>query len=353
MATQTGTLDISSLLAARFQSAVAFGLSTIQRILEADVAAHNTIVLQMVSEICEVTTDRQRIYGTSASGEMVEVDEFGRSPTQKSAPGATVGFPLRLFQYGLGWTQKWLETRTPADLAIAVQAAEKAHLKAIQKEVKRAIFLSANYTFNDHLVDKVDLAVKRFINADSAGIPEGPNGEAFDGATHTHYSPVAALDAASLTALIDNVVEHGHGGMVKVAIARANEAAVRGLTGFTAYQDPRLVFGASTTGVPGTRLDITRLDNRAIGIYGAAEVWVKPWAIANYAFAWDAAAAQKPLGFRQRQQQTLQGLRIAAQLDTHPLHAQYMEAEYGIGVWTRTNGGVLYFNGGAYVDPTI
>lgn len=353
MPQNTGSYDISTLLAARFQSAAQFGLSTITDILTADIAAHNAIVTQMVSEMAEVTSDRQRIYGTSVGGDMTEVDEFGAAPTQRSLPGSTVGFPLKLFQFNLGWTEKWLQTRTPADLAIAVQGAQKAHLKAVVRELKRAIFVSANYTHRDHLVDNVDLAVKRFVNADSANIPDGPNGETFAGATHTHYDGEVSLTAAFLKAVINNVIEHGHGGNVKVAISRTDETAVRALTGFTGYQDPRLVFGASTTGVPAQRLDITRLDNRAIGIFEGAEVWVKPWAIANYVFAWDAGDSRKPLAYRQRDNQALQGLRIASTFSSHPLVAQFMEAEYGIGVWTRTNGAVLYFANATYADPTI
>lgn len=347
----TGTHDISTLLASRLTSAAAFGLDTIQAILEADVAAHNAIVTDMVGAMCDVTTDRQRKYGSSAGGEMAEVDEYGRSATQLAQPGATGGYPLRLFQYAIGWTSKWFETHTPADMATAVQAAEKAHLRRVQREIKRAIFGATNYTFNDFLVDGVDLAVKRFVNADSQAIPEGPNGESFDSSTHTHYNANATLTAAALLDTIDDVIEHGHGGMVKVAIAKADETAVRALSGFTAYTDPRIIYRATDT--PGQTLDISRLDSRAIGIFGGAEVWTKPWAIANYAFAWDDASPSKPLAFRQRASTSLQGLRIAATLDTHPLHAQYMEAEFGVGVWTRTNGAVLYFAAGAWADPTI
>lgn len=347
----TGTFDISTLLATRFQSAAAFGLDTIQQVLAADVAAHNAIVQEMVGGMCEVTTDRQRRYGTSASGEMVEVDEYGRSQTQVDRPGATVGFPMRLFQFGLGWTAKWFETHTPADMAIAVQNAQKAHWRSVQREIKRAVYLSANYTFNDFLVDRVDLAVKRFVNADSAGIPDGPNGETFDGASHTHYDANSGLTAATAKAIINDVIEHGHGNMVKLAISRTDEATVRALTGFVAYPDPRIIYRATDTA--GQTLDISRLDNRAIGIFEGAEVWVKPWAIANYLFAWDDADPMKPLAYRQREAAALQGLRVAAQLDTHPLYAQYMEAEFGVGVWTRTNGAVLYFGGGSYTDPTI
>lgn len=351
MTTQTGTLTISDLLAARFQSVADFGLDTIQRILAADIAAHNAAVQDMVGDLCELTTDRQRIYGTSVGGEMVEVDEFGRSPTQKAAPGSTVAFPLNLHQYAIGWTRKWFQTHTPAEMAIATQAAQKAHLKAIQKSIKKAVFLSANYTFRDYLVDNVDLAVKRLVNADGAGIPEGPNGELFDGSTHTHYDAINGLTAVALTSIIDDVVEHGFGGRVRVVISRTDETTVRGLTGFTPYVDPRIIYRATDT--PGQTLDITRLDNRAIGIFGAAEVWVKSWGIANYAFAYDAGSPMKPLCYRQRSATTMTGLRIAAELDTFPLLAQYMEAEFGIGVWTRTNGAVLYFGAGVWADPTI
>lgn len=351
MAISTGTYDISALLAARFQSVADFGLDTIQRILQADLAAHNTIVRSMVEELADIVTDRQRLYGTSVGGEMVEVDEYGRAPTQRVAPGSTVGFPLRLFQFALGWTRKFMEVATPADLAQHQLAAQGAHMRAVQRDLKRAVYLASNYTYRDHLVDNVDLSVKRLVNADSAGIPNGPNGETFDGATHTHYDANASLTATVLKNTINDVIEHGHGAQVRVAFNKADETAVRALTGFVAYADPRLVY--RNTDTPENTVDLSRLDNRAIGIFEGAEVWIKSWAIANYAFAWDAGDPRKPIAFRQRSQTTLQGLRIAADNDAYPLHAQYMEAEFGMGVWTRTNGAVLYFAGGAYTDPTI
>lgn len=353
MGTITGTQDISTLLAARFSSAAAYGLDSIQQVLAADIAAHNALVADMVGELADVTTDRQRIYGTSVSGEMVEVDEYGRAPTQKNVAGATSGFPLKLYQYALGWTAKWMQIKTPADLAEGTLGAEKAHLKAVQKAIKQALFNNTNYTYVDYLVDGVSLGVKRLVNADGAAIPDDPFGNTFDGSSHTHYDANATLTAAKVTSTIETVVEHGFGGAVRVAINRGDETAFRALSGFTAYQDPRLVFGASTTGVPETRLDISRLDNRAIGLFGAAEVWVKPWVPRYYLFAWDAGSPQKPLAFRQRDAQTLQGLRIAATMDEYPLYAQYMEAEYGVGVWNRTNGACLYFNNASWANPTF
>lgn len=346
----TGTHDISQLLATRFQSVVEYGVDRIATVLQNDLAAHNAIMTDMVSGLCEVTTDRQRRYGESRSAQMVEVDEYGRSATQRTRGGSTVGFPLRLFQYALGWTEKWMQNRTPADMAEAMLTAQKAHRRQIYQEIQRAVFGSTNYAFTDHLVDNVDLAVKRLVNADSMAIPDGPNGETFNAATHTHYDANASLTTTVASALIDDVTEHGHTDSVKVVIARANEAAWKALTGFEAYQDPRMIFRATDT--PAQTLDITKIDNRAIGLYGGAEVWVKPWGIANYAFAWD-SMGPKPLAFRQRAATALQGLRIASTISTFPLTAEYMEAEFGIGVWERTNGAVLYFGGGSYAVPTI
>lgn len=351
MGTNTGTYDISSLLKVTFQTVAEFGMDTIAQVLQRDLAAWNAMVSEMVSELCEVTTDRQRIYGTSVAGEMLEVDEYGLAPTQKAAPGATVGFPLRLFQYNIGWTAKYLQVATPADLATQQLAAEKANWREIQRQLKKAIYPSANYTFRDHLIDNVELAVKRFVNADGAGIPDGPNGETFDGAAHTHYDASNGWSASELTEAINSVIEHGHGGNVKVAINKADETAVRALEGFVAYVDPRIVL--QTTEAPAQRLDISRLDNRPIGIFGGAEVWVKSWAIDNYPFIWDAADPNKPLAYRQRTQESLQGLRIAFENADYPLYAKDMESEFGIAVWTRTNGLVHYTGGSSYSDPII
>jgi hypothetical protein len=49
----------------------------------------------------------------------------------------------------------------------------------------------------------------------------------------------------------------------------------------------------------------------------------------------------------------MQGLRVAALNNDYPLLAKDMEAEFGIAVWTRTNGAVLYDANATYADPTI
>ncbi len=351
MTQKTGTHDISSLLAATNLTAVVYGLDTIAEVLAADNANYNVIVDGMMSDLAAVTTDRQRIQGSSVGGDSQEVDEYSRVPTQKDLPGYFIGFPLRKFHYAVGFTRQFEKKATPADYAIQQQAKQGADFRRLLYELKKVIYTPTNYSFVDLNVDKATLAVKAFINADATAIQNGPNSEVFNGATHTHYDGSATLTAAALQAEINDVVEHGFGGGVKVFINAADEAAVRALTGFTAYLDPRVSINANANQANGQRLDITRLDNRAIGIFGAAEVWVKPWTIANYAFVTDTENGRKPLVMRRDSDSV--GLHLEATIETFPLRAEYYENMFGLGVWNRLNGAVLQFNNATYTAPTL
>lgn len=354
MAVKTGTFDVASLLANKQTTAATFGLENIATVLQNDIAVQNRVMNGMIQEFAERTTERLMLVGASDSGDMVEVDQFGRSRTQKPAVGANLGVPLRLFQYAVGWTRKYFEQTSVADVVLRASGGQKAYRKKVILEMKRAIYRSANYTFRDRLVAPVvDLPVKRFANADSFGIPEGPNGETFDASTHQHYTFNATLTAPTLLAHVNNVAEHTNTGALQTYINSADEAAVSALTGFKPATDIRFATGNTDGTLLAPRLDYRRMNDRAIGTFGPSEVWVKPWAIANYAVTLDTAAPQKALAFRQRTNAADAGLGIAAELDAFPLHAQYMEAEFGIAVQNRVAGAVFYFAGGAYADPTL
>lgn len=351
MSIQTGTHDISSLLAARNQSVAAFGVDNVARVVANDLAAYSTIARDQLTLLADVTTDRQRIYGGSATGRMMEVDEYGRGPTQRPFVNSQVGFPLRKFQYPWGWTREWEEEKTVGDAVQATQQAQQGYFQRLSVELQRAMYLSANYTHTDHLVDNVAFGVKRYVNADSAAIPNGPNGETFTASSHTHYLATATLTTTGADAAITTLVEHGHGSDVRFFINQANETAWRALTGFVPLQVPYVNINTAAN-QPNQRLDITRLNNRLIGYYGAAQVWTKPWAIANYALLADVGDARKPLVVRERVPGSM-ALRMSAEIDTHPMRSQYLEAKFGIGVWTRTNGVVWQFNSASFSDPTI
>lgn len=265
MAGRTGTHDITFLL--QSTNPITNGNLTFQEVvdaLDADVNAYNTIMRDQLDALVTVragVAGRIGVYGGSASGSMTEVDEYGRAPTQRAAAVAQVAFPFKKYQYPVGWTKEWEKRRSAADFARAVQGAQIGHRQRVSAEIKKALYLSSNFTFRDHLVDNVDLAVKRLVNADGATIPNGPNGETFDGSTHTHYLANATLTTAAVDSAISTVIEHGHGSSLRIYIAQTNETAFRALTGFVAYVDPRLMLGTQAN-QPAQRLDITAQNNR-------------------------------------------------------------------------------------------
>jgi hypothetical protein len=318
-------------------------------ILQADLAAWNSMVQSQLSDLCEFSTDAMRWYGTSSDSQMTEVDEYGLPAAQRIGNGYNIGFPLRSFQFAAGWTAKFLKTATPADLAQKQLDAQVAHKKMIQTQIQKALLKKANYTVRDFLVDNVDLPVKRLLNADGATIADGPNGTSFAG-THLHYQSTGTPTVQDYINTIDNVVEHGFGSGLRLYINRSNESVVSAYTGFVKNQPVYMQGFLSAAGISTAMLDETRLDDRHIGYLHGAEVWTKPWIPANYAFAFAAGDSRKPLVFRQRANAGMQGLQLVAHFDTHPLQADIFEAEFGLGAWERSNGAVLYVGNDTWAD---
>ncbi len=350
-----GTLTTFDTLASNFQTVAEYGEDRAYEAISRLLDAHNRILREDLAEFVEFSIDRQRRYGGADTMEMVDVDEMGTADAQKVSAGQTVGFPLRLRQSALQWTRKWFQVHTVSELAVQYEAARTADIRRIRKDLLNALFQPTNYTFNDSLIDHVDLPVKRLLNADGVAIPPDAYGNTVDGSTHTHYLGTASFSAADLQALIDTVVEHNpDGAEVKVFINRAEEAAVRAFAGFTAYLDARIVPADTTTRADGA-LNMTNVQNRAIGVFDAAEIWVKSWIPANYALAFDMNPSRRPLVYRVRPgvNQGFGDLQLASNDEAYPLRAQHFEREFGIGVWMRDAAAVLRTNNATYAAPTI
>lgn len=359
MPLQTGTHTIADLSSNVFARDLAVdNIDALNDAIQADLAMHNARVNEMVSDLCEISQERSTVYGTNAQGEAVSKDEFTRAPTQRITRGGKVEFPLDGFEYAVGWTAEYLRRATVQDMALKTIAARQAHLRRIAYDVKRALFAPTNYTWRDRRVDDVDLNVKRLVNADGAAIPNGPNGESFNAATHTHYDALdwgaanTATRDAAVRATVQDVVEHGHGTDVRIYINRAQEADFRALDGFEPLVMPNMVYRSTDTAA-GPALDITRTDNRQIGFYDGNPVWTKPWVPANYILTFAAGVPEKTLRMRVSTLQSEQGLFIAGEIITHPLQAQYMNFVHGFGVHNRTNGAITYLGGGTYTEPTL
>jgi len=353
-----GTLSTLDTLAATQQSIAEYGEDRAWDQIDVALAAHNRQMQELVDGFVEITADRQRRYGSAASKSMQELDQFGQPAPQKVTAGVTVGFPLRLYGDALQWTRKFMQTPgSAAQLTAELNSMMDADRRNIIYQIKKALFTPAGYSFLDVLIDSVTLAVKPLVNADGASIPLGPNGESFNAGSHTHYlyTTGTAIAAADLSGLITTVLEHHNTGTPVVYISTAEESAVRGLVGFTAYIDARIVRGGgATTDVAGAGLDMMNPYDRAIGLFGAAEIRVRPWMPSGYLLATVLNAGMSPLVMRTRG--GFGALQLIFEDESHPLRAKSYEREFGMGVWTRTGAAVLYIdtgNGDVYVAPTL
>ncbi len=358
-----GTLDVFSSLAAQAgsQNVAQFGEDRVFDAIQRGFEIHNRITRELIADFVEFTTDRLRRFGGNAVGDMEPTDEFGIPDAQKFITGDNLGFPLRYFTYGIQWTRKFLQNNTVRDLLKEATAARQAHIRRIQRELLRAIFKPTNnLVYKDELIDYVTLPVRALRNADSTAMSPNPyNGAEFDPATHTHYLFGTAITNANLQALIDTVQEHGVVGTLIVEIPQLAEAAVRALTSFVPQIQANITLGGGSTVTVATgALEQIDTSNRKIGVFGAAEVWVKPWSQAtSSATYWVTCrdSGKRPIGFRSREGVTPVNLVIEYENENFPLRARVLSDEFGLAVSDREAMAVLYIAAaaGAYVMPTI
>jgi hypothetical protein len=284
---------------------------------------------------------------------MLEVDEFSQGPTQKDTGGALWQIPLRKFQFATGWTKDYEEEAPASEFAIKNQAAQGADSRRTRYEILRAIFNPTNYSFVDLFKDKATIAVKAFINADGAAIPNGPNAEVFDGSTHTHYnasprrSPRPRSRRRSTTSPSTGTAPSSASTSTRTDAASFS-GAVRASS---RSSSPNITIGMRTATArdAAPRHDAPR--QPADRLVQRRRRLVKPWVPQNYLAAIDIGAPQKPL--RRRVKTNDRGLHIAGEVDVHPLRAQYIERYQGFGALNRLAVAVLKFNNATYSAPAL
>jgi hypothetical protein len=348
-----GTLQITDTLAAQRTLIANFGEDNAYAAIANYLQAWNRISDEMLMELAEPTTDRLRRYGGVDSVVMIRGDEFSRPDAQKAVAGVNIGIPLEMYQVALQWTRKYFQMHFVSELEAQVNAVRTADERRIVYEIQRAIFTPTNnLSYVDHLVDnsaQITLPVRALLNGDGTAIPADPWGNTF-ATNHTHYIGTSSFAAGDISALITLVQEHYNEGGIRVYINQAQEATIRGFTGFQPIYDGRLTLANNITYATGT-LDIMNVYNRQIGIFGAAEVWVKPWVISGYVFAFN-PNQRKPLALRNRPGAPT-GLQMVADNEQYPLRAQTFEREFGLSVQERGNGAVLDTAHSSYTAPTI
>jgi hypothetical protein len=316
--------------------------------------AHNLLVNMITGDLVLRTTDRLTTWGGNATVDMIDGDQFSRPDVQKmQVSPTTLGFPLYLKQIAWGVTRLFMMNKTVKDLDEILVAIRDADIRDIGKSIRAALFNPTNnLTYVDKRTDGATIPQRRLLNADSATIPPDPYGNTFNAASHTHFLGYnsGSFAVGDLTIGINTVLEHYLNGEMRVYIAKNLETTVRGFSGFYPYYDARLRLAADTTVAAQKALDMENNQDRAIGIFDSAEIFVKPWVPSNYIFFYN-ATAPKPLRMRVRDDS--QGsLHIAADLEIYPLRAQFMEREYGISILERSNGACMLTTSNTYSAPS-
>lgn len=362
---QYGTLQLLDQLATIDKDNVfTYGEDLLYNHIRDLLVAHNTMTQDIFGLLVSPTTEKVARYGADAvGGSMVEVDEWGSADVQKtSVTGYDIGWPLKDYQYAIGWTRKYFETKMVSDIAKEYINAQTADIKNLKLQALTALMRATNYTFVDRLTNSQSLPVKALMNADSSAIPIDQFGNTFNGATHTHLVGRigGSMAAADITALIDNIVEHGvNGGRVIVYINQAQEAAIRTFTSnFDPYQAPMLNAGPGSTAdqiVGNPREDMYAIDDKPIGIWnGFVVIHVKPWVPANYVLALLVGGSGGAiLRLRTRDIAGYGSFRMVAEHEHFPLRAQTFEREFGVGVWNRLGAAILYIGDTTYAAPTL
>ena len=347
---RTGTYEVNDLLGIETVTAAELGLDNIADAIRRYVGAWNGQVGEMMALLANQDTRARGVWGGQAEGKFREVEEYASSRTQKSGLPLENGWPIRKYDYTVGWTFDYLQTASAARIAQQTLQVRAADLANLRYQIARAIFRATEYPFVDKHETRMSYKVKPFLNGDTDVPPISPEGTTFATA-HNHYNAENGLTAAGLWASVLDLIEHGHGDDVRIWINEADEAAVSALTGYLAIQPGVVQINQGTTVVGA--LDTSRVTNRRVGYFKGIPVETRPWVPANYAWVFSAGDMEKPLRFRQRAAAALQGLRLQSSEKAHPLFVDAFERWFGVGVNSRTNGVVHYWGAGTYAEPSL
>ena len=349
-----GTLTVLDDLSTVNTTVSDFGEDELARRFQQALEIHNRAMADRIGDFATLTGQPLLAYGGADEMVMQELDEFGAADAQKVTGAGNVGFPLRIYGVAVQWTRLQFETRSVAVLARQLDAAAAADAKNFAALFTRALFTPTNTAYQDVNATNLSYSLRALLNADGEAVPNGLAGnETFNGATHTHYLATATFTAANLTAQISTVVEHGVTGTIRIYINRAEEAAVRGFAGFAPYVDQRISQPASATFATGD-LDFNDPNNRAIGLFEGAEVWVKPWIPAGYTLVFDTGAGDDKVVAIRTRTGALTGrgaFGMVAEHEHYPLRARQLAREFGMGIFQRHKAAVMRVNNATYSAP--
>lgn len=297
----------------------------------------------------------RHLLGGVDEGQKVGPD--GRVLETRPAGKIEVAFPWERIGWAMGWNYETQARMTLADLERNVASKQAGNAKRHLREMFRAIFPSANYTYKDE--DKGDLTVRRLANGDGTTYPPTTASDAEADDNHYLVSGYApnAMSATNnpFVTLRDELVEHY--GAVSAVVAIINNAQrAEVMTDLPNFVDgPTAGITPGATAATADPLDGANVPGRFLGIEGDSGVYVyvneEGRVPANYVFG-GLVGAPAPLMERIPREAALQGFKLEAEEEHYPMFKREYRDRFGYAVAERLSAAVMFLDaGGSYVVP--
>jgi hypothetical protein len=355
--------------------------------IEKALAIYNELADDVVSMFAVTTTVAKERFdaamlGGADSGLLQPRGEYSRvlatqiAQEQGAENAFEVGYPLRPFGDRGMFTPEFLLRATVRDVNNKTLDAMLRDSNTLFRHTLDALFQNDNYDFTDDKVYGQGLGtynVKRLLNADGIpGVVKRWDNSLVQLGTINAYKVSPAISNATFDMVHDYLKDMGMDTDIVYIVSKADEADVRALSNFVAFdpmqetfvdpniQDPLPVEG---TIIPPAVARVRR--PRSIGRMRAAdgnsgEVIIIPWMFSGYIFGMD-MAAEKPVVIRESDLSELRGFHLVDEDGMTPavggskiIANKYWQRVFGTGVRNRANGCCVQITGNAtYTAPSV
>lgn len=296
-----------------------------------------------------------------------EATEYGEPRGVRQAPTSFwLGYDFKWFDIAIRYTWKYLANATSSQVESLHASVIAADNQNVFAAVLQAIYNPANRAAT---IDGRQVTVYALYNNDGT-VPPSYKSNVFDN-THNHYmvSGDTAIASADLDALSEQLRHHGYdnsNGVQQIVAVNSTEGKrirqFRILTGATydfipsTDQATSLIIDPGQT-IAGGRPSSSYAGLHVIGSYGQMLIIEDDLFIPGYAViigSGGKANLNNPVGFRQHESASLQGLRLVKGPDNdYPLIDSFYLRGFGTGIRQRGGSAVMQIKAsGSYAAPT-
>lgn len=319
-----------------------------------------SIAQSELSTLMSPTADAAIEYGQGAGNSFEDATEYAQGDAQRTQTSGHM-LPMRLVDYKMGWTSRWLEEARRAQIDNDINAMLDAARDVFEKRVLLRVFKLEPETGTAYGLGSAGVSPGFADGGAPAGtVPFIPRpylqrATAFT-AAHQHYMRLNGITQANLESAVKNLWEHGYDQVFDMLISMADVSAwtnTTNVTGFKARPDLLLQYGQDTT--------LGLVDQSYIGVIGTAYGTVRVRASARIPTGYwsvfksfGALDPRNPIAVRFNPKRGF-GLRLTVNnVDRYPLAGAIGELAFGAGVRDRVACVVVYNQtSGDYVTPTI